>query len=209
MNRRIQQGAATRERLIDVAIASFAANGYENTSIDAVLEAGGVSRGSLYHHFGGKQQLFEAALNAVDARVKAEFLRTMTDGTQRSPREALRVASLLWMHLAADPAVRIILEAPAVLGWEHYRDIEAHNSLDPLRTLMQLAAEDGQIPPALVDVYARVLLGSLTELMFYVARQDDTEAAQRTAETAIDDYLHRLLPDVQQPPKGPTRRPTQ
>jgi AcrR family transcriptional regulator len=206
VNRRIQQGAATRERLVEVATASFAADGYEATSIDTILEAAGISRGSLYHHFGSKQQLFEAALIAVDTRVKAEFFETITDGAQRTPREALRVAALLWMRLAADPLVRIILEAPAVLGWDHYRDVEERSSLDPLRTLVQLASDDGEIAAGLVDVYAHILLGSLTELVFYIARQDDTAAAQLMAETAIDDFLGRLLPGVAPTSNTPSRR---
>ena len=60
--------------------------------------------------------------------------------------------------------------------------------------------------PALVDVYARLLLGSLTELMFYVTRRGDAPAAQHTAEAVIDDYLRRLLSDHDQPTK-PTAPP--
>jgi len=60
VNQNVARGAATREHLLAVAIALFAERGYEATSIEAVLQESGVSRGSLYHHFKGKDVLFEA-----------------------------------------------------------------------------------------------------------------------------------------------------
>jgi AcrR family transcriptional regulator len=54
MNKNVERGQATRAHLVDVATQLFAAHGYDGTSIEAVLAEAGVSRGSLYHHFAGK-----------------------------------------------------------------------------------------------------------------------------------------------------------
>src|ERR1700759_2647290 len=62
--KRAAQGRATRGQLIEVATRLFTEHGYEGTSIEAVLSAAGVSRGALYHHFAGKEALFEAGVMA-------------------------------------------------------------------------------------------------------------------------------------------------
>ena len=54
-NKNVARGEATRSQLIAIATRMFAERGYEDTSIEAVLREAGVSRGSLYHHFPGKE----------------------------------------------------------------------------------------------------------------------------------------------------------
>ena len=74
MNKNVERGQATRAHLIDVATRLFAERGYDGTSIEAVLADSGVSRGSLYHHFRGKDALFWAVLEGVAARVGQQLL---------------------------------------------------------------------------------------------------------------------------------------
>ena len=77
--KRAAQGRATRGQLVEVATRLFAEHGYEGTSIEAVLAAAGVSRGALYHHFAGKEALFEAVVFAVSERVTAQLAETVRD----------------------------------------------------------------------------------------------------------------------------------
>jgi AcrR family transcriptional regulator len=78
MNRNIERGNTTRDRLVDVATRLFTEQGYDGTSIEAVLREAGISRGSLYHHFPGKDALFGAALERVEQRV-AELTEATPD----------------------------------------------------------------------------------------------------------------------------------
>src|SRR6202044_1012651 len=82
------QGRATRGQLIEVATRLFAEHGYEGTSIEAGLLAAGVSRGALYHHFAGKEALFEAVVSAVSEQVTVE----LTEAVQgcADPLDAMR-----------------------------------------------------------------------------------------------------------------------
>lgn len=50
-------GAASRRRILEGAVELFAANGYHSTGIEAICQAVGVGRGSLYHHIGNKEAL--------------------------------------------------------------------------------------------------------------------------------------------------------
>src|SRR5579862_1414401 len=52
--------AQTQRALLDAARAVFAEQGFDKTSIADLVERAGSSVGSLYHHFGGKSELFLA-----------------------------------------------------------------------------------------------------------------------------------------------------
>jgi AcrR family transcriptional regulator len=193
MSKRLEQGQATRERLIAVATELFAERGYEHTSIDAVLDHAGVSRGSLYHHFRNKEALFEAALDAVEVRIGEATLAAAAEAD--SSAEGLRAGCLAWVQLAGDPVVqRIVLtDAPSVLGWSRWRDIEEHHALGMLKVAMQAAAAEGRVDPELADVYAHMLLATMNELAMVIIRADDRPLAQRQAQAAVDELLARLL----------------
>ncbi len=66
-NRRQQYSASTKRALVDVAEALFTEHGYAATSLDAIVAGARVTKGALYHHFSGKQALFEAVFERVEA----------------------------------------------------------------------------------------------------------------------------------------------
>ena len=63
-SRRELYSEATRAALLDEATRLFAQRGYAGTSLEDVAAASQVTRGAVYHHFDGKQALFEAVLDA-------------------------------------------------------------------------------------------------------------------------------------------------
>src|SRR5215471_15831561 len=65
-SRRELYSEATRAALLDEATRLFAAHGYAGTSLEDVASASQVTRGAVYHHFEGKQALFEAVLDAQE-----------------------------------------------------------------------------------------------------------------------------------------------
>jgi len=52
-----------RQRIVQAALALFAARGYHNTGIADILKESGVNRGSLYHYFSSKEELGYAAID--------------------------------------------------------------------------------------------------------------------------------------------------
>src|SRR5690349_5312596 len=55
--------AATQRTLLDTAAEVFVEHGFTNASISDIVSRAGSSVGSLYHHFGGKTELFLALWN--------------------------------------------------------------------------------------------------------------------------------------------------
>jgi AcrR family transcriptional regulator len=207
VDRRLDRGRATRDRLVVAAMELFAARGFEATSIEAVLEQTGVSRGSLYHHFASKQVLFEAVVDSVEARVGGELVSAAAAVGDSDPVAVLRAGFLAWVRLAADPVVRriLLIDAPAVVGWRRWREIEEQYGLGVIRGVVQVAAEEGRLPAAQVDVFSHMLLAAVNELALLVALADDVPAVQGSAEVAVDELLRRLLPQAD-PARGSRRR---
>jgi AcrR family transcriptional regulator len=193
MNKNVERGQVTRARLIGVAERLFAAEGYDGTSIEAVLADSGVSRGSLYHHFPGKEALFLAVLEEVGVRTAQPVLEAMLEAPD--PVAALRAGGLGWIRLAGDPVVQQIMltDAPAVLGWQRWRELDEQNTLGAIRPALAYAAETGRIAPEHVDTFAHIVLAAANEVALMIARADDPAAALSAGESAFAEFLDRLL----------------
>ena len=203
MNKNVERGQATRAHLVDVATRLFAAHGYDDTSINMVQAESGVSRGSLYHHFPGKDALFWAVLEGVAARVGGQLAAAEADAPD--PVAAMRAGLLEWIRVAADPEVRQIglIDAPAVLGWQRWRELDEQGSLGFIRAALDYAAEAGRIEGRHVGSFAHIVLAAANETAMKIARADDTAAALSAGESAFADFLDRLLGDPERPRSDP------
>ncbi len=193
MNRKVEQGHATRRQLLATATRLFADRGYEGTSIEAVLQETGVSRGALYHHFTSKEALFEAVLEEMEATIARDVAAAA--GEIESPVEMLRAGSLAWLRMAGDPVIQqiVLIDAPSVVGWQRWREIDEGNSFGLLKAALQGAADQGLVPSGSVDVLAHMLLAALIEVALVISRAEDTAAATRAGEEALEELLGSLL----------------
>src|SRR3712207_141152 len=62
----------TRAKLIRAARTAFAEQGYAAASMDELTAAAGLTRGALYHNFGGKEGLLRAVIEQLDAEMVAK-----------------------------------------------------------------------------------------------------------------------------------------
>jgi AcrR family transcriptional regulator len=198
VERKQARGEATRAAIIHTATALFATRGYEATSIETVLEKSGISRGALYHHFDSKEALFEAVFETVEARIAQATVDASRGIADRV--EAMRVGAEAFLDLSREPAIRqiVLTDAPAVLGWQKWRDIDARFGFGLLKSSLQAAARDGRLRPDLVEVYAHILLAALLETALVIARARDPAKASRLGRAALKELVDRLL--------GPKRR---
>jgi AcrR family transcriptional regulator len=200
---RVERGRATREALISAARELFGAHGYDGTSIDAVLAAAGVARGALYHHFATKTDLFDAVLER-EIMALADAVRKSARPT-REPLAGLRAGCDAFLRLALDPAVQRItmLDAPAVVGWVRWRELDRRYLLGGVQTAIGHLADDGRIDPAEVEYLSHMILAAVGEAAMFVATSDDPDAALQTALASVDTLLTRVLgPDKARSPRS-------
>ena len=193
MDRRLEKGKATRDTLIAAARDLFGEHGYEGTSIEAVLHSAGVARGALYHHFATKEALFDAVLDrevGAIAEQSADAARAAGD-----PLESLRAGCGTWLRVALDPAVQRItlVDAPGVVGWSRWREIDEQHTLGTLRATVRRITRDGRIPADQTDIVANMVLAAVSEAALIIARADDPVAALRNGLAALDTLLDRLF----------------
>lgn len=192
-DRRLARGRTTRDRLLVAARDLFGANGYDATSVEAILEAAGVARGGLYHHFASKEALFDAVLDRVIAELAASVGRSAR--TAKDPAEALRAGCLAWLHLALDPAVQriVLLDAPAVVGWTRWRTMDEAYTLGATKATLRRLADAGRLPTEVTDALAHLVLAAVGETALLIARAENPPAALMSGRAALEILLDRLL----------------
>jgi hypothetical protein len=109
--------------------------------------------------------------------------------------EALSAGAHAFLDACEDPAVRQItlIDAPAVLGWEQWREIGTRYGLGLVQSTLEAAMDSGAIARQPVRPLAHLLLGSIDEAGLLVARADDDGQTKRDVTAAVDRILAALL----------------
>jgi AcrR family transcriptional regulator len=187
-----ERAGATRAALIAAARPLFAERGYGGVGAEEIVHAAGVTRGALYHHFGGKRGLLEAVYRQIEEELAEEIVEGASGVSD--PLEAMRFAIGVFMDACMEPDVQriVLLDGPAVLGWERWREIAAEYGLGLFETSLQSAIDAGQIAEQPVKPLAHLLMGALDEAAMLVARAEDPKQAKAEVTAALDRLLDAL-----------------
>lgn len=189
VNRRSQadRSAATRAALIAAARPLFAGRGFGGVGTETIARAAGVTRGALYHQFNDKTELFQAVYEAVEEDLAGRLAERIATSGASDPIEVMKLGADAWLDACVEPEVQqiVLLDGPAVLGWERWREIGMRYGLGLLEGLLGHAIEVGRIPSQPVAALAQVLVGALDEAAMYVARAADQDAASDEVRAVI------------------------
>jgi AcrR family transcriptional regulator len=192
--------AATRAALIKEARAIFASQGYEAAGTEEIVKRAKVTRGALYHHFRDKRDLFEA----VFEEVARQIARSIDDETVpvADPLEMLIQGTRAFLDACLDPAVRRIylIDAPAVLGWHRWREIDAPHGVRSLREGLAAVLAARPIPELALEPTTFLLSGAFNEAALWVAEAKNEKAARRDMDCALTLLIQRLFAAPQSPP---------
>jgi AcrR family transcriptional regulator len=190
---RARRSEATREKLVRTARRLFARRGYSDVGTEEIVRRAGVTRGALYHHFRDKKDLFRAVFVAVEneliERIAAEAL------SQPEPMEQLRRGWTLFLDAALEPEVQRIalIDAPAVLGWQEWREV-GRAGIDLVALGLEGAMEAGAIERQPLIPLSHVIVGALDEGALYVAQAEDVEKARAEAGLVFARLIDSLQP---------------
>ncbi|WP_231985381.1 TetR/AcrR family transcriptional regulator [Mycobacterium sp. E796] len=189
-----ERAADTRDALIAAARPLFASPGFADVSMEAIVRDAGVTRGALYHHFADKTELFAAVFEKVEGEMAARMGETIAASGETDPLEIMRLGSAFWLDACAAPEVRriVLMDAPAVLGWERWSEIGQRYNIGLVKALITEAIESKSIPPQPVEATALTMLGALREATLYIARADDQRQARDDAGAVIDRLVDSL-----------------
>lgn len=184
--------ADTTARLLATARRSFAEHGYAETSMDALCALAGLTRGALYHHFGGKEGLLEAVVRDIDAEMNAR-LEAVYDSIP-DPWLAFKACCAAYLSMALEPEIqRIVLrDAPAVLG-QRLREIDEESALAALTEALEDLMDQGRLRRGDPEALARLINGALVDGALWIASSLDPELARDRAVGSLDLLLDGLV----------------
>ena len=179
------QTLATKQKLERVARGLFAERGFAGVSAEEIVAKADVTRGALYHHYDGKEGLFEAVVDKVMQEVHAKLAAEAAQ--MPDPLQALERGIRVFLKVCTEPGVQRILlvDAPAVLGWPKWREMDARYGLGLMKQALAGAMRAGLLRQQDIDILAHVLLGALTEAAMVIARSQNPAKSRKSAEQAL------------------------
>jgi AcrR family transcriptional regulator len=191
--RRDEYAQATREALIDAGLELFAERGYSAVGTEEIVKRARVTRGALYHHFADKRDLFRAVHDRVEQQLVQRIGEQMS-GVSDDPWEVMVTGTRAFLDACGSGPVKQIAlsDAPAVLGWQEWREIDERYGLGLMKAALGGAMEAGVLREVPLDALSHLMLGALSEAAFVVANAEDPAATRSRVEAALFDLLEGL-----------------
>lgn len=189
---RTEQKEHTRRTLIAVGRRLFATKGYVAVGLAEIVAESGVTKGALYHHFAGKADLFRTVLEEVQQEVAARVVRAAE--AAGDPWDRLKAGCAAFVAAGADPEVQriMLIDGPAVLGWNEWRAIDEATSAKHLAEALAILIGNGTIPAQPVAPLTRLLSGAMNEAALWLARSARPDNDLADTQAALSRLLESL-----------------
>ncbi len=187
--RRAEHTEDTRAALLEAARELFTERGYAGTGTEQIVQRARLTRGALYHHFSSKEDLFRTLLEEVESELIGRLVGEGAPGAD--VLEQFRNGCQKFLDASLEPTVNriMLVDGPAVLGWETWRDLELAYGFGLLREYLELVIEAGLLEDQPVDPLAHLLVGAINEAAMLIAHADDPAVARKQAGRALDRLL--------------------
>jgi AcrR family transcriptional regulator len=187
VSRRQQYSASTKRALVDVATRLFTEQGYAATSLDQIVAGARVTKGALYHHFSGKQAVFEAAFEKIETDAAARIRKALKGS--RDPWEKALIGLRAFLEIVQDPSYQrvVIQEGPAILGYERFREQEERSSYGLVQDMVRDVLEDStyDLSDDMLETFSRIFFGAMSAAGESVSSAANPKVAVAQVETAI------------------------
>ncbi len=190
--RQAARSADTTRALLISARALFGERGYAAVSVDQVVTSAGVTKGAIYHHFRDKRALLAAVVDEMEAEL-ADEIRTLIAAID-DPVDQLQAGCQAFLDGCLDPIARriVLLDAPAVLGWEDARAIDIVHGLGIIVEILESGMATGKIRRQPAHALAHLFLGAAIEAGMLIAHAEDPRAERALVATPPAAWLESL-----------------
>ncbi len=181
--RRWAKTGATQQRILDAATEVFATRGFSAATMADVVAGSGASIGSIYHHFGGKNELFlaifEQMANAVDRRIEAAMEQAGEDADPRRIFE-IHVRAYLEAMWENRRLARVLTSGDTPAGFEVVRRDRMQAAFRSWMAVLELDKSlRGQ-------VLSRVLVATMAESSLMVAGCENPDEVPAITDATIE-----------------------
>lgn len=183
--RRGVEAKATRDALVRAALDLFTERGYAEVGTEEIVARAKVTRGALYHHFRDKRDLFRSVFERVEDELMERIGARM--GGADNPWDLMVTGMRSFLDACEEPAVKQIalIDAPAVLGWSEWREIDNRHGLGLTRAALEGAVSAGVLRPIAVEPMAHLFVAALSEAAFVIAYAKQPRKTRAEVEEAL------------------------
>ena len=189
-----ERAAETRAGVVAAARKLFAETGYHATGTTEIAASAAMTRGALYHHFAGKEELF--------AEVFREVAQELID---RSNSSVAPMAGDMWAKVSAafrqylnlvaasEEYQRILLiDGPAVLGWARWRALQSEFVASGTTETLRLLMERDLLARQPAEPLAYLIQAALNDTALTIAHASNSTQSSNEAMAAFDFLLQGM-----------------
>lgn len=181
----------TRDELLLAGRRSFEEHGFKEATLSDIVEAAGVTKGALFHHFGSKEGLFLVIWEALqlemdtEAREAANAARSRTD-----PYAAFLAGAKTYLRWATRPDYQqiVLIDGPSVLGLTGWYEADNDLGRDNVRNAVKYLARKGIVKQQRIEPLSVLIHSALNGAGFALARREP----DINADTIIDAFESAL-----------------
>ncbi|UXM95771.1 TetR family transcriptional regulator [Bartonella sp. HY329] len=181
----------TREKLIKSARHAFSQSGFAAASMDELTKEAGLTRGALYHHFGGKMGLLKAVIAQIEKEIDSDIRSKTQNISDKWHLFSTECEIYLTNMLDHDVQQILMRDGPAVLG-----DISTWESQGYYIKIMAIALQElineGTIASCDCEALARLINGALMHAAAWIANAANPNEALEKSLCAFNLLLEGL-----------------
>jgi len=188
-----ERRAGTVRGIEDAARKLFAVHGFTETTIDDIAARAGVAKGAVYHHFSSKEEIFTRVLESIQAELSAAQIPAPS-AKPRDPLDMISAGVLRYLLAISEPGIKriLLIDGPAVLGWQKWREMDARYFGALTRAALAMALGDA-VPPREVEPLAHLLMGAIMEAALVCATAEHPKKLAKELSAGIRALLGGLV----------------
>jgi AcrR family transcriptional regulator len=192
-----ERRAGTMRGIEDAARKLFATRGFADTTIDDIAARAGVAKGAVYHHFSSKEEIFTRVLESIQAELSSAQLPAPS-AKPRDPLDMMSAGVLRYLLAISEPDIKriLLIDGPAVLGWQKWRDIDMRY-FGALTKAGLAGALGDAVSPREIEPLAHLLMGAIMEAALVCATAEHPKKLAKELSAGIRALLGGLVRPVQ------------
>ncbi len=186
------KGERTKALILATAEELFASRGYTATSTKQVADEAGLTRGAVYFHFSDKKDLFRAVFEQLELRLMERLAAGALGST--SAWDVLVAGCRVYLDACLEESFSrtVLLDAPSVLGWDEWRELEDQYALGAMKSTIEACIAEGSVHKRPVSPMAQMLLACLTEAGMLIARSNRKRKLRKEMGGAVAVFLEGM-----------------
>ena len=159
----------TRHRILDAAEDVFALKGYHDAPVEEIGRVTSLSKGGIYFHFPSKEDLFFAVLDRLARRLESRVNRATAAAPTHLAGAEAAIEAVVNALAGKRKLARLLLLQGYSMGnsFQQTRARIFNRFAGMIERQLNLAVENGELPPVDCKVAARIWLGAISEILIH------------------------------------------